>query len=244
MSFDPSKTVGELASEVPATTRVFERFKIDYCCGGSRTLEAACVAAGANVAEVLGMLEGATQAQRQDGEQRDFQTSTLAELIGHILDNHHAYTREEMGRISALAERVCAAHGERHAELLHVRELFGELCADLAPHMMKEERVLFPYILALEEMAARNAAPPFAPFGTVQNPVRMMMYEHDTAGALLRELRAASGDYAVPGDACASYRTLYSALEEFERDLHRHIHLENNLLFPRAVELESAANSI
>lgn len=242
MTFDLTKTVGELASEAPATTRVFERFKIDYCCGGRRTLEAACVAAGANVAEVLGMLEGA--AAEESGEQRDFQTSTLAELIGHILDKHHTYTREEMGRITALAEKVCAAHGERHAELLRVRELFAELCADLAPHMMKEERVLFPYILALEETAVRNTTPPPAPFGTVQNPVRMMMYEHDTAGALLRELRAASGDYAAPADACASYRTLYSALEEFERDLHRHIHLENNLLFPRAVELEDKANSI
>jgi regulator of cell morphogenesis and NO signaling len=244
MTFDPTKTVGELASEAPSATRVFERFRIDYCCGGKRTLPDACVAAGANLDEVLGMLEGATAAAQQPGESRDFQNSTLAELVGHILDQHHAHTREEMGRITALADKVCAAHGERHGELPFVRELFGELCADLGPHMLKEERVLFPYVLALEEAATRNAAPPCAPFGTVGNPVRMMVYEHDMAGEFLRALRKATGGYAVPADACASYRTLYGALEEFERDLHRHIHLENNILFPRAVELENKVNSI
>ncbi len=173
----------------------------------------------------------------------DFQAGTLAELIGHILDKHHTFTRHEMERLGALASKVYAAHGERHPELALVGSLFERLCQDLKPHMFKEEQVLFPYIIRLEQALAGKGAPPFAPFGTVNNPVRMMMYEHDAAGDLLRELRAATADYAVPADACLSYRTLYGALEAFEKDLHQHIHLENNVLFPRAAELESRAHS-
>jgi len=142
-----------------------------------------------------------------------------------------------------LADKVLAAHGGNHPELVHLDELLTRLCADLKPHMFKEEQVLFPYILAMVNAAEQNRAVPFAPFGTVNNPVRMMMREHDTAGEILRELRALTTDYTVPADACISYQTLYQALENFEKDLHQHIHLENNVLFPKALELEIALNS-
>ncbi|HZT59364.1 MAG TPA: iron-sulfur cluster repair di-iron protein [Pyrinomonadaceae bacterium] len=244
MSFDLTKTVGEVALENPSATRVFEKCKIDYCCGGERTLGAACRDAGADVDEVLVMLEGAAREQSGGDAAKDFQAMTLAEVIRHILDTHHAYARREMKHIAPLVERVFAAHGDRHEELGRVRALFLELCADIEPHMMKEERILFPYILALEESARRKSAPPFAPFGSVENPIRMMLHEHDTAGQVLRELRAASNDYFVPEDVCTSYQLLFRALEDFEQDLHRHVHLENNLLFPRALELEGAARSI
>lgn len=237
MTTDTTKTVRELALEVPNATRVFEKLKIDYCCGGGRSINEACKAAGVRVDELTRMLEEAG-AKQGDGE-RDFHSGPLADLIRHILDTHHVYTREESARIQALLEKVCAKHGERHPELLDVAALFRRLDADLRPHLFKEEQILFPYILRLEEAAARKSAPPFAPFGTVGNPVRMMLFEHDTAGELLRELRAAALDFRAPEDACASFRTLYGALEEFEKDLHRHIHLENNVLFPRAVELEA-----
>jgi len=161
-------------------------------------------------------------------------------LINYILDTHHAYTKAEITRLTALTAKVCAAHGERHPELLRVSALFQQLCADLQPHMLKEEMILFPYIMQLEAAARRGGPALHPPFGTVNNPVRMMMYEHDAAGLLLRQLRAAAGDYAVPPDACLSYRTLYEALAALEQDLHQHIHLENNLLFPRASVLESA----
>lgn len=244
MTFDPTKTVGEVALENPSATSVFEKCRIDYCCGGERTLSAACRDAGADVDEVLVMLEGAAREQPRGGEAEDFQAMTLAEVIRHILGTHHAYARREMEHIAPLLERVCAAHGDRHEELGRIRALFTELCADVEPHMTKEERILFPYILALEESAGRKVAPPFAPFGSVENPIRMMLHEHDTAGQILRELRAASNDYFVPEDVCTSYRLLFRALEDFEQDLHRHIHLENNLLFPRAVKLESAARPV
>jgi regulator of cell morphogenesis and NO signaling len=244
MTFDPTKTVGEVALEVPSAARVFEKFKIDYCCGGERTLPAACRDAGADVDKVLVMLESAAKSQTRDGAAKDFQAMTLAELIRHILDTHHAHEREEIKHIGSLLERVCAAHGDRHEELGRVRALFMELSADMEPHMQKEERILFPYMLALEESARRKSPPPFAPFGSVENPIRMMLHEHDTVGQILRELRAASNDYFVPEDVCTSYQLLFRALEDFEQDIHRHVHLENNLLFPRALELEGAAHSI
>jgi regulator of cell morphogenesis and NO signaling len=143
-----------------------------------------------------------------------------------------------MERLQSLAGKVLAAHGSNHPELVHLDELFARLCADLKPHMFKEEQILFPYIVAMTEAAGQKRAAPFAPFGTVNNPIRMMMMEHDTAGEILREMRALTSDYKVPPDACISYQTLYQALENFEKDLHQHIHLENNILFPKALELE------
>ena len=152
------------------------------------------------------------------------------------------FTKSEMDRLQSLADKVLSAHGGNHPELIHLGELFTRLCADLKPHMFKEEQVLFPYIVAMAQAADQNQPVPFAPFGTVNNPIRMMMREHDTAGQILRELRALTSDYKVPADACISYQTLYQALENFEKDLHQHIHLENNILFPKALDLENALN--
>ncbi|HEX8188928.1 MAG TPA: iron-sulfur cluster repair di-iron protein [Pyrinomonadaceae bacterium] len=241
MTLLTGKTVREYAAEMPNATRIFEKLKIDYCCGGGRSLEDACALAGVSLDEVARLLE---QAAEVAGEMPPgVQSGTLTELIDYILDTHHAFTRDEMERITALAEKVASKHGGNHPELQGVRKLFLKLCDDLRPHMFKEEMVLFPYVKQLEQAAAQGRPAPFAPFGTVGNPVRMMMFEHDTAGDILRALRAATQDYAPPADACISYRTLYEALEGFEKDLHRHIHLENNVLFPRAVELEAAAQA-
>jgi regulator of cell morphogenesis and NO signaling len=236
MSLNTEKTVREYAVETPGATRVFEKLKIDYCCGGGRSLSDACAAAGVEVGQVESLLDAASGPQVE--MPAAVQSGTLSELIDYILGKHHTFTRDEMERITALAEKVATKHGGNHPELLTVRELFRRLCEDLRPHMFKEEMILFPYIKQLESAAAAGTHAPYAPFGTVANPVRMMMLEHDTAGEILRELRAASDDYSAPAEGCTSYRTLYGALEEFEADLHRHIHLENNVLFPRAAVLE------
>ena len=241
MTLNTTKTVRELALEVPNATRVFERLKIDYCCGGGRNIADACEAVGVPLDELTRLLDEAGAAR---ADARDFNAGPLSDLVRHILDTHHVYTREESSRIQALLEKVCTKHGENHPEVLEVRALFLKLDADLQPHMLKEEQILFPYILRLEAARAGGGMPPFAPFGTVNNPVRMMMFEHDTAGDLLREIRAAARDFVAPEDACMSFRALYGALEAFERDLHQHIHLENNVLFPRAVELEAAAHAV
>lgn len=239
MTLNTTKTVRELALEMPNATRVFERLKIDYCCGGGRNVAEACESVGVRIDELSRLLEEAGAVGVDDA--RDFNAGPLSELIRYIIDTHHVYTREESARIQALLEKVCSKHGGNHPEVPEVRSLFLKLDADLQPHMLKEEQILFPYILRLEAARASGGAVPFAPFATVNNPVRVMMSEHDTAGDLLREIRAAASDFRAPDDACMSFRALYRALEDFEKDLHQHIHLENNVLFPRAVELEASS---
>lgn len=229
-------TVRDVAIQLPESTRLFESLKIDYCCGGNQPLGQACTSAGVDVDDVMEMLAGV----EQSNEAKDFQNASLPELITHILDTHHVFTKSEMDRLQLLADKVLNAHGGNHPELVHLDELLTRLCDDLKPHMFKEEQILFPYINALVQAADQNRTVPFAPFGTVKNPIRMMTMEHDTAGEILRELRALTSDYKVPADGCISYQTLYQALENFEKDLHQHIHLENNLLFPKALELENA----
>ncbi|HUE80640.1 MAG TPA: iron-sulfur cluster repair di-iron protein [Pyrinomonadaceae bacterium] len=238
MTFTTTKTVRELALEMPNATRIFEKLKIDYCCGGSRPLEEACIAARVEVDSVMRLLEESAKAGWQNSATTDFQTSPLTELMTYIVDKHHAFTRQEMDRLRALLDKVCSVHGQNHPELLTIQGLFRELCLELAPHMFKEEQVLFPYIERMEEAENNSREIPLPAFGTLRNPVRMMMMEHDAAGELLKKLRETSSDYTVPQDGCISYQTLYQAMEAFEQDLHQHIHLENNVLFPRAVEME------
>jgi len=240
MSVMTEKTVRELALDMPVATRVFEKLGIDYCCGGNRTLEQACQAAQVPLDQAVDSLEVADLTARASREDHDWQTEPLSELIEHIKNTHHKYVREETARLKPLFEKVCSVHGQNHPELLRLRVTFASLAQELATHMMKEEMVLFPYIVRLEEAVTERAPVVPPPFGSVRNPVAMMMHEHDDAGNALREMRQGSHGYAAPADACVSYQTLYKALADFEADLHTHIHLENNILFPRAVEMEGA----
>ena len=235
-----TRTVRDIALEQPQATRVFEKLKIDYCCGGDKTVGEACASAGVEIASLERMLDESRQSDFEVNVSIDFQNLTLRELINHIIDKHHVYTKDEMLRLEPLMSKVISVHGGNHSELNEMGALFQQVCADLKPHMFKEEQILFPYVLEMERSVLENSPAPFAPFGSVKNPVRMMMLEHDTVGDLLRELRALSSNYVVPADSCISYQTLYQAMETFEQDLHQHIHLENNILFPRAVELESS----
>ncbi len=235
-----AKTVGELAAESPAAARVFEKLGIDYCCHGGHNLEEACRAAGLPVEVAEDALEVAFETARAASPDRNWSAEPLADLIAHIRSTHHQYTRSEVARLEPLFGKVCAAHAAHHPELDRMRETFGALAHELGLHLMKEEMVLFPYIVRMEEAAVEKSPLPPAPFGSVQNPVAMMVSEHDGAGEALRGLRAASNGYTLPPDACASYRVLYEALAAFEADLHQHIHLENNILFPRAIEMEQS----
>ena len=238
MSVSTAKTVREVALEFPEATRIFEKFGIDYCCGGNKSLEEACAASNLSVDEVLDSLELAEQTARAKRKDHDWPAEPLADLIAHIIGTHHKYTREEITRLGPLFDKVVSVHGNHHAELQHVRAAFRGLAQELTTHMMKEEAVLFPYIVRLEETVIQREPVLPPPFGSVRNPVAMMMHEHDSAGEALRAMRQASAGYAPPGDACVSYQTLYGALRDFETDLHQHIHLENNILFPRAIEME------
>ena len=235
MTVDTAKTVRELAVELPQATRVFEQLGIDYCCGGSRTLEQACAAARVPVSQVLESLAGTGAASSAAS---DWTAASMSELIDHIVATHHAYVKSETPRLAQLLAKVVSVHGQNHPELLQIQAAFRGLGAELSMHLMKEEQILFPYIKEMEVAvkAGRPVPPPM--FGSVRSPIQMMVMEHDSAGDALRAIRETSNGFTTPPDACISYQTLYRALLEFEADLHQHIHLENNLLFPRAVEME------
>jgi regulator of cell morphogenesis and NO signaling len=229
MSHTLSRTLGDLVAEVPGRASVLERLGLDYCCHGDRSVADACATAGLDPAAVVAELDQPAPAAAQAEHPTD-----PSALVDHIEATHHAYLHAELPALEALAGKVADVHGARHAELADVRRLVAALRADLEPHLLKEERVLFPAIRALTTGAREF------PFGTVENPIRMMRVEHDQAGDLLAELRTVTGGYTVPDDGCASYRSLYERLVVLESDTHVHIHLENNVLFPEAVAIEAA----
>jgi len=155
------------------------------------------------------------------------------------LETHHVFTRAEIQRLTPLMNKVTMRHGEIHPELFELQRAFRELCEELESHLRKEEQILFPYIKHLEMSAKNNLSSTRPPFGSVNNPIRMMMSEHDAVGGLLRKMRQITLDFSLPEGACMSYRALFFGLEEFEKDLHQHTHLENNVLFPQAIEIEN-----
>jgi len=240
MDITTTKTVRELAFEIPEATRVFEKFGIDYCCGGGKVFSEACAAAGFSTDEVVQSLENAQrQTKSLTDETIDWRTQPLSELTSYIVAKHHKFTRDGLDRLIPLVSKVCSVHGDNHSELARVQGLFQDLYRDLIPHMHKEEMVLFPFIEQMDQAVSEGRPAPVPFFGTVQNPIRMMMMEHDRAGEILRELRQVSNGFNVPYDGCISYETLYKALVDLEQDLHEHIHLESNILFPRAAEMEN-----
>ncbi len=241
MQVDVSKTVRELAVELPCATGVFEKLGIDYCCGGKRPLEEACELAGVPFEAVTGALAQAhaDEARRQESR-RDWSAAPLADLIAYICEVHHGYVREESPRLRALLSKVVSKHGANHPELVRVQQVFESLASELAVHMMKEEHILFPFVVRMEEAVLSGEPVPPNMFGTVRNPIQAMVNEHDGAGDLLRQIRQETNDLRVPDDACTSYQTLYRQLTAFEADLHQHIHLENNILFPRALNGDGA----
>jgi regulator of cell morphogenesis and NO signaling len=235
-----TKSVGELAAEIPGATRVFTKLGIDYCCGGKQSLADACAAVHYSVEDAAAQLETAAHTPSNAAE-RDWNTAPLAEIVTYIIEKHHAFTRDQLAILGALMTKVHAAHSANHPELSEVARTLQNISQELSMHMMKEEQILFPYIVEMDQ-ALQSKKPVQAPmFGTVENPIRMMMLEHDSAGNELQTLRTLSNGYSVPADGCASYRSLYQELEALETDLHAHIHLENNILFPRAIRMESEA---
>lgn len=233
MQTAPHQTLGSIVADRPYTARVFEALGLDYCCGGSQSLAEACRAQGLEVGDVERRLAEAAPATPD--ATTDWARESLSDLIEHILHTHHAYTREAIERLRPLMEKVHGVHSARHPELTPLRQVLDALGHDLEGHLMKEERILFPYILGLEQVGSAVEAC----FGTVASPIQVMRAEHDEAGDMLRHMRKLTDGYSLPEGACASYRALYQALEELELDLHRHIHLENNILFPRAIQLEA-----
>ncbi len=234
-----TKTVREIALDMPISTRIFEAHKIDYCCHGDTNFDEACRSAGLNPDAVIEQIGGVVD--KLGNRELDWlNDASLTEVMDYILDKHHAFTRDEMAQLTALANKVATRHGEHLPALLELKSTFQELCDDLEPHMLKEEEVLFPYIEEMEARHDEKQPPRFPPFATVRNPVGMMSIEHEAVGELLVKMRKLTDDYTLPDWACPSFTALYHRLADLEADVHQHIHLENNLLFPKAIEMEQS----
>jgi regulator of cell morphogenesis and NO signaling len=230
--FHLNDTVGTIVRDRPSLSRLFEEVKVDYCCGGKKTLAEACQAAGIDPQAFLLKLED--YATNDTISEVNFAELSLTELADRIERIHHAYLHNELPRLEKMVTKVAKVHGAKEPRLNQIKDLFLALSAELTTHLFKEEQILFPMIRQLEATATL----PMFHCGTVGNPVRQMEFEHDNAGLILAQLRELTDDYTPPEWACNTYRALLDALLTFEQDLHQHIHKENNILFPRAVALE------
>lgn len=228
------RTVGELVAEAPGLSRVFQRYQLDFCCQGGKTLREACAKKGLDLDEIINAL--ATELEnRPDSEDNPAGLPPL-ELITHVVEIHHGFLRRELPRIHAMAKRVAQVHGPHTPSLVEVFEVFQNLFDELDSHMKKEEEILFPAIAALAGDA--TLSPPFD--GSFDGPISMMRHEHEDVGHALVRLRELAHDYVPPEEACNTYRALFAGLADLEEDLHRHIHLENSVLFPAAEQLAAA----
>ncbi len=230
-------TVGQLVVERPGRARIFEQFGIDYCCGGKKPLVEACHNRGVEPEVVLAALTRAEQ-QSRHSDLHDWSTSPLGELANHIVESHHAYLREELPRLAGFLDRVVRAHGQRHPDMIECRAVFMAFREELESHMMKEEQILFPLIRQIESSVSSQAFH----CGSIAGPIQVMEAEHDSAGSALEKMRFLTNQYTPPADACNTFRALLDGLDQLEADMHQHVHKENNIPFPRALECERNAS--
>jgi regulator of cell morphogenesis and NO signaling len=231
MKIDVSMALAEAVDAFPQLAREFERRGLDYCCGGQRSLGEACALVGLDPVTTVAELSqlGASS------ESAEWTTMTADTLVDHLEATHHRYLWVEMPRVTTLVDKIVAVHGARHPELVEIASCFAQVRADLEPHMLKEERMLFPMI---RELAISTVVPSFH-CGSLRNPISVMLSEHDAVGDLLAKLRRLTEGYTTPADGCATYAACFAAMAEIEADTHLHIHKENNVLFPLVMRLEA-----
>ncbi len=235
MKITASKTVAEVVAENYKAADVFKKHGIDFCCGGGVSLAEICRRKSIDYAHI----EAELLALGNDiPESHDFNNWELDVLVDYIVEKHHTYVKENIPLIVQYAEKVARVHGHHYTETVKIRDLFNEVAKDLPVHLQKEEQILFPFIKMMVEAKRKGLPIPNPPFGTVQNPIRMMENEHDTSGEIFKEIAALSNQYQLPEGACNTFKVLYAKLKEFQDDLHQHIHLENNILFPKAVGMQ------
>jgi regulator of cell morphogenesis and NO signaling len=242
LRFDTSTPLGDIVAADYRAAGVFDRFGLDFCCGGKRTFGEACAAAQLDPGAVSDDLVNLAATPGADGTPDA--SWPVEELAHYIVRRHHSYVRQQLPVIAGHLEKLVAVHGERHPELRQIAVHFAELSGELQSHMLKEEQVLFPYIRQLAASTEYGVNPPVGIFGSVNNPIRMMEAEHRYAGDELGVIRGLSSNYSAPADGCTTYRVCYEELAAFDADLRQHIHLENNILFPHAVMLEAAMNEL
>jgi regulator of cell morphogenesis and NO signaling len=235
MNINSQSHIGQIVAHNYKTASVFKSFGIDFCCNGDRTLEEACKKNNLNTEELVLLL---TEASTQTTTQNDYILWPLDLLADYIEKKHHRNVETKTQELKSYLQKIVKVHGTQHPELVRIETLFHESASDLAVHMKKEELVLFPFIRKM--MTAKQQHKPFDPihFGTVENPIAMMRHDHDLEGERFREIAKLSNNYTPPADACNTYRVAFALLKEFEEDLHEHIHLENNILFPKSIALE------
>ena len=233
---EKSETIGEMVASDYRKAEVFRKFGLDFCCGGKKTLEKACEKKGLDVVEVKKALKAVEDDFTTNTE--DYNSWELDFLADYIINKHHKYIENSHPMLFEFSQKVARVHGSRHAEVVDIAHYYNEVAEELQLHMQKEEMILFPYIKELA-IAKRNGTPMERPqFGSIQNPINMMEAEHESAGGNMEKIRELSKNFTPPEDACNSYRVLFAKLKEYEADLHHHIHLENNILFKKAIELE------
>ncbi len=240
MDLIKERTIGQIVADDYRTAQVFRSFGLDFCCGGNKTVEEACNKKGVDTTEVQNALESLGN---DDSGQHNFNEWALDFLIDYIVNNHHSYVRSKLPEIEFYARKVAKVHGERHPELKTIYELFTKLKVEITSHLGKEEDILFPYVKKLVEADKTTTSLLESPsFGTAAKPVAMMEAEHEEAGGIMEQIQKLSSNFTPPGDACTTYRVLFQNLEAFQKDLHKHVHLENNILFPKALALEKRLN--
>ena len=230
------ETLGQIAAKDLRKAQVFKKYGLDFCCGGKKTVQEACAEKGLDAVKVEQELQQANEFPTT--RPIPYDDWNLGFFADYIINTHHSYIRKTLPDLNAYAEKVMKVHGSHHPELARINQLVGEASRELTSHLSKEEKILFPYIKELTSPATDNNQSYSAHFGGVKSPINIMEMEHDLVGKLFDEIHTLSNSYKLPKDACASYTLLYKMLEEFEEDLHLHIHLENNILFPKTLALE------
>ncbi len=235
-----TRTIGSYVAEDYRAAAVFNKYGIDFCCRGGRTIEEVCTKKALNSEELTEELEKVLA--QKNGQNIDFKTWPLDLLADYVEKTHHRYVEEKSTVLLQFLEKLCKVHGHNHPELFDIHRLFNETAQDMAQHMKKEELILFPFIHKLTKASISGTAVETPQFGSVENPVNMMMEDHDAEGVRFRKIAKLADNYNPPADACNTYSVTFAMLKEFEDDLHKHIHLENNILFPAAIKLEQRLN--
>ncbi len=236
IEIDKVLTVGELVAEDFRNAEVFRKFGIDFCCGGNVSVDAVCAKKEINTNDVYNALQAITNQPQNDTP--NYSSWELDVLIDYIVKTHHTYVNEALPMLDEFSAKVARVHGESHPEVVEIFYHYGKISEELRMHMQKEEGILFPYIKEMVEAKDNGKLQPFCPFGTISNPISLMEMEHESAGGSMYKINNLSSNYTPPLEACNTYRVLYAKLKEFENDLHQHIHLENNILFPKAIAME------
>lgn len=237
MKINEDITIGEIVAKDNRTASVFESLEIDFCCQGNRTIDEVCETRNIDSRDLIEDIQKVLQ-ESKITQINDYNIWTLDKLALHIEEKHHKYVEKQIPVIKQYLDKICTVHGKQHPELFKVQELFNASAGELSMHMKKEELVLFPFIYKMVKFKKENKPYEIPGFGTVQNPIQMMMDEHDNEDERFRQINKITQNYRIPDDACESYRACFAYLQEFDEDLHLHIHLENNILFPKAIELE------